>query len=258
MAAEVVDVETGEIEREPDFGALEPERLRPFLIDRQGTTVVLYAGLVAALHAESRGYFALETRIEQLPSPANGQTAVVSARVRILDRSQPDVVLREASGIGDADEGNVSKQMSGAIIRMAETRAKGRALRDLLNVRQVVAEELADAGPAPAQARQDARSGAFSAPVVRAPAAGAGAAPRPVAAQETIQVGGRTLSRSQVLDVYHARFTAAEQAGLQLAPMGTPGGPPSSDAPLPEIVDYCKELTRRLDARSGAVHSSGK
>jgi len=257
MAAEVVDAETGEIERlpnQPDFGALDPERLRPFLIDRQGTTVVLYAGLVAALHAESRGYFALETRIEQLPSPANGQTAVVSARVRILDRSQPDVVLREASGIGDADEGNVSKLMSGAIIRMAETRAKGRALRDLLNVRQVVAEELSDAAPERPQARQDARPASFSPPVVRAPAAGAGAAPRPV---ETIQVGGRTLSRSQVLDVYHARFTAAETAGLQLAPMGTPGGPPSSDAPLPEIVDYCKELTRRLDARSGAVHATG-
>ena len=84
MAAEVVDAETGQIEREPDFGELDPERLRPFLIDRQGTTVVLYAGLVAALHAESRGYFALETRIEQLPSAANGQTAVCSARVRIL------------------------------------------------------------------------------------------------------------------------------------------------------------------------------
>jgi hypothetical protein len=260
MAATMVDAETGEIERlpnQPDFGALEPERLRPFLIDRQGTTVVLYAGLVAALHAESRGYFALETRIEQLPSAANGQTAVVSARVRILDRSQPDVVLREASGIGDADEGNVSKMMAGAVIRMAETRAKGRALRDLLNVRQVVAEELSDAAPERPQTRQDARGRDFGPPVVRPPAAGAGAAPRPVAAQETIQVGGRTLSRGQVLDVYHARLTAAEQAGLQLAPMGQPGGPPSSDAPLPAIVDYCKEITRRLDARSGAVHANG-
>ena len=46
-------------------------------------------------------------------------------------------------------------------------------------------------------------------------------------------------------------------AALQLRE-GTPGGPPSSDAPLPEIVDYCKELTRRLDARPGAVHASAK
>jgi hypothetical protein len=257
MVAEVVervDGETGELTRsEPDFGALDPERLRPFLIDRQGTTVVLYAGLVAALHAESRGYFALETRIEQLPSPANGQTAVVSARVRILDRSQPDVVLREASGIGDADEQNVGRQMTGAIIRMAETRAKGRALRDLLSIRQVVAEELPDAG-APAPARQDARPASFSAPVARPPAAGSGAAPRPV---ETIEVGGRTLTRRDVLEVADGRAALAAEAGLQLAPVGSQGGPPPRTAPLPEIVAFWQEVKRRLDARSGAVHANG-
>jgi hypothetical protein len=251
MVAEVVDVETGEIEREPDFGALDPERLRPFLIDRQGTTVVLYAGLVAALHAESRGYFALETRIEQLPSPANGQTAVVSARVRILDRSQPDVVLREASGIGDADEGNVSKLMSGAIIRMAETRAKGRALRDLLNVRQVVAEELADAGPAPAQTRQDARSGAFEGP----------RGPRPVSppapAEDAIMIDGRRFTHGQAVARTHHWVAEAEKAKLFLAPVGTKGGPPPDDAPTADHVEFCMATKHRLEARSGAVHANG-
>lgn len=259
MAATMVDAETGEVRpREADFGALDADRLRPFLIDRQGATVVQYAGLVLALHAVSDGYFALETRLEQLPAAENGHTAVVSARVRILDRAQPEVTLREASGIGDANAGNVSKMMTGAVIRMAETRAKGRALRDLLNVRMVVAEELGpqgadDAEPSPRPLPPVApRTASFGGPV--------GPHPVPPAppAQDAIEVDGRVFTREQVVAGKHRRLEQAQAAGLFVPALGAVGGPPPDDAPLSPQVEYSKELLRRLEARAGAGRSSAK
>src|SRR5262245_35858307 len=103
------------------FGELDLDKLRPFVVSRNGQDFLLYAGLVTALHAVSDGYFAIETRIEQLPNAENKDTAVCSARVLIYDIDAPDVVRRSASGIGDANAGNVGRAMTGAIIRMAET-----------------------------------------------------------------------------------------------------------------------------------------
>jgi hypothetical protein len=252
--AERVDRETGELLAEEPYRFPEVRIDKKFVTNQLGRDFILSDGLLDGLHQLSGGYFDVDTKIEQLPTGENGQTCVVSATVTVF-HPEEGRVLRRASDIGDASPASVGRGILPHLIRMASTRAVSRALRTLLNVGAVAFEELGPAGAEPAQAHENARPASFSAPVVRAPAVDAGAAPRPV---ETIQVGGRTLSRSQVLDVYHARFTAAETAGLQLAPMGTPGGPPSSDAPLPEIVDYCKELTRRLDSREGGARSAGK
>lgn len=258
---ELVPNEPAAAQEAPGFGPLDYGALRRHVITRQGKDMVLYTGLVQGLHTVSRGFFVIDTRLEQLPTAENKQVAVCSAQVRILDPESPEVVLRSATGIGDAGPENVSKMMLTAIIRMAETRAKARALRDLLGVHLLAFEEL---GPDGAEPGQDAAPPAAGQrepvrPSWGQPASsGSGAAPRPVAAPETIQVDGRTFGRGAVLDVYHTRLTEAERAGLQLGPMGTPGGPPNSDAPLAEIVRFSQDLKRRLEARAGAARASGK
>lgn len=220
----VADPETGELMADAPghaFGDVDVAALRKYVIDRQGKDFLLYSGLVAALHQLSGGYFAIETRVEQLPNAGNGDVAVCSARVAVFDRDAPEITVRAASGIGDASEENVGKQMKNATIRLAETRAKARALRDLMGFDMVTFEELGPAG-----------------------------ADEP--AVDTIEVDGRRYTRGQVLDVYHGRLTQAESVGLQLAPLGTPGGPPSSDAPLSVLVKFSAELKRRLEALSAA------
>jgi hypothetical protein len=107
---------------------------REFLIDRQGKTFVLYAGLLDLAHA--MGLEEIDTQLLQVPSDENGQVAIVRARV-ITKRGR-------FSGIGDASPANVARAMLTATIRLAETRAKARALRDAVNVGVVAFEELGE------------------------------------------------------------------------------------------------------------------
>ena len=79
----------------------------------------------------------------QVPTEANGNVAVVKATVEMEEG-------RTFSGIGDASPGNVGRGIVPHIIRMAETRAKARALRDAVNVGATALEELSDGDEAPA------------------------------------------------------------------------------------------------------------
>jgi hypothetical protein len=56
---------------------------------------------------------------------------------------------RRFSGIGDASPENVGRNIVPHLIRMAETRAKARALRDAVNVGATALEELSDGDDAP-------------------------------------------------------------------------------------------------------------
>ena len=115
-----------------------------YMIERGGRRFVLYAGLLEEAHA--RGLRSIETELLQVPGAENGEVAIARAVVRTEEG--------KFSGIGDASPGNVSKAIAPHIIRMAETRAKARALRDAINVGVAALEELGDEEVAPEPARE--------------------------------------------------------------------------------------------------------
>ncbi len=111
-----------------------------FLITRQGKQYVLFAGLLDEAH--NRGLHGIDTELIQVPEESNGQVAVVKATVEMGDG-------RTFSGIGDASPENVGRSIAPHLIRMAETRAKARALRDAVNVGATALEELSEGDDAP-------------------------------------------------------------------------------------------------------------
>lgn len=111
-----------------------------FLITRSGKQYVLFAGLLDEAH--SRGLRGIDTELIQVPDDQNGNVAIVKATAEMEDG-------RHFSGIGDASPENVGRNIVPHIIRMAETRAKARALRDAVNVGATALEELSDGDDAP-------------------------------------------------------------------------------------------------------------
>jgi hypothetical protein len=107
-----------------------------YMIERQGKRFVLYAGLLEEAH--SRGLRSIETELLQVPAKENGEVAIVKALIRTEEG--------KFAGIGDASPQNVNRAIAPHLIRMAETRAKARALRDAINVGVTAFEELG--GPA--------------------------------------------------------------------------------------------------------------
>ena len=118
------------------------------MIERGGRRFVLYAGLLEEAHA--RGLRSIETELLQVPGAENGEVAIARAVVRTEEG--------KFSGIGDASPENVSRTIAPHIIRMAETRAKARALRDAINVGVAALEELGDEEVAPEPARGETKS----------------------------------------------------------------------------------------------------
>lgn len=93
---------------------------------------VVYAGLLALAH--ELGLEEIDTAIVQVPTEDNGHTAIVRAVVK----GKPGAF----TGIGDASPLNTNRKVARHLIRVAETRAKARALRDLTNVQLIAFEEL--------------------------------------------------------------------------------------------------------------------
>ncbi len=125
-----------------------------YMIERGGRKFVLYAGLLEEAHG--RGLRSIETELLQVPSPDNGEVAIVKAVVRTEEG--------KFSGIGDASPENVSRAIAPHVIRMAETRAKARALRDAINVGVAALEELSG---------DDEGAGSVRPPVAASPSASA-------------------------------------------------------------------------------------
>src|ERR687894_1064930 len=110
------------------------------MITRQGKQYVLFQGLLDEAHTQ--GLRGIDTELLQVPDPDNGQVAIVKAVCEMEDG-------RKFSGIGDASPENVGRNIAPHVIRMAETRAKARALRDAVNVGATALEELSEGDDAP-------------------------------------------------------------------------------------------------------------
>jgi hypothetical protein len=89
-----------------------------------GKEYLLYAALLDRAHQS--GLRRIATTLLQAPDEGNGFVAIVTAQVE-TDRGVFD-------GIGDANPQNVNRSVASHLIRMAETRAKARALRDAVNL----------------------------------------------------------------------------------------------------------------------------
>jgi hypothetical protein len=105
--------------------------------DRSGRVVgtkevVTYRGLLSKAHEE--GLTQVKTKLLQIPDDGNGRTAISKALV--------ETGKGRFEAIGDASPENVNSFIVPHLIRMAETRAKARALRDAVNVGVVSFEEL--------------------------------------------------------------------------------------------------------------------
>lgn len=101
---------------------------KDFIVDIHGTQAVTYEGLLNLFH--ENGGKSIETELvnDNLACPifkavATGEKGVFT-------------------GHGDATKDNVNSMVSQHIVRMAETRAKARALRDYNNIGMVAVEEL--------------------------------------------------------------------------------------------------------------------
>src|SRR5580658_8534283 len=119
---------------------------KEFIVERQGRAFVMYAGLLNLAH--ENGLRSIRTDLIQAPTLENGYVAICAATV-VLDKAGNEQIY---TGIGDAAENNVGPAMRASLIRMAETRAKARALRDAVNVGVSAFEELnetegTDSGP---------------------------------------------------------------------------------------------------------------
>jgi hypothetical protein len=93
---------------------------------------VVYAELLSKAHEE--GLKSIQTQLLLTPNDQNGRLAIVKAIV--------EVERGHFEGLGDADPGSVEDFLAPHLIRVAETRAKARALRDAVNVGVVSFEEL--------------------------------------------------------------------------------------------------------------------
>lgn len=104
------------------------------VIQLQGRAYPTYGAVLDLAHRI--GLLSIETELVQIPGPDNEHTAIVKATVHLAD---PRMVFTD---YGDASPRNVNSRIATALIRMASTRAKGRALRDAVNVGECLLEEL--------------------------------------------------------------------------------------------------------------------
>ena len=181
---------------------------KEFIIELQGKSFVLYAGLLEEAHGQ--GLKEIGTQLLQVPSPENGDVSIVHATVE-TERGR-------FSGLGDASPENTSNMMRAHTIRLAETRAKARALRDAINVGMVALEELGDedaardAGPAPYEpatargyqqpTRPQPGARQPSPPAASAPAAVEEFRPASSQAAEPRELGPRAATEKQLKAIY--------------------------------------------------------
>jgi hypothetical protein len=103
------------------------------VVQLQGRDYVMWAGVLDLAHQS--GLQSIEVNLIQFPAPENGNLAIAQATATFEGG-------RVFTEIGDASVASVGRNIAPHICRMAATRAKGRALRDALNLGETMLEEL--------------------------------------------------------------------------------------------------------------------
>ncbi len=97
-------------------------------------SVLLYARDKCSLRS-------LEVAVTQAPTEANGQMAICTATATF---APPDSEARVFTEVGDASPRSCASGMHPHLVRLAATRAKGRALRDGCGITAALYEEMAE------------------------------------------------------------------------------------------------------------------
>lgn len=115
-----------------------------FMTRSAGGPTMSVDGLVALGHV--KGLWKIDVEILQYPNTDNGRECVCKAIVGGYgwDPIEEKVIRVEFTDIGDASPVNTNGQVAKALIRMASTRAIGRALRKYTNIDMVCTEELGE------------------------------------------------------------------------------------------------------------------
>jgi len=106
-----------------------------FIKNLKGKDFVLYSGVLDQGH--QIGIQSIQIEPVQYPTKENGYEGICKAIITSIDG-------RIFTEIGDANPKNVNAQVSAHVLRVAATRAKARALRDLTNIGMTCLEELTD------------------------------------------------------------------------------------------------------------------
>lgn len=104
-------------------------------INRNGKQFVLYSGLLGLAH--EKGLQSIEEEVLQMPTEENGRFAVCRATITTTNGEV-------FQGLGDASPESVARNIVVHLLRMASTRSKARALRDLSNIGVTALEEISD------------------------------------------------------------------------------------------------------------------
>lgn len=126
----------GQKQRTPEF---DPNNSK-HLVKLQGTPYITVVGLQARLADQGKAIVETDTELLMNPYEKDAEAAVVRFSGWVLDRNGNKHGPFKA--FGDASQKNVGPKLKEALIRMAETRAYGRALRIITRSQYTALEEL--------------------------------------------------------------------------------------------------------------------
>ncbi len=128
-------VPNGEVEDTQFLEKWKPKLDERFIKTIEGRDFVLYSGLLDLAH--QKGLLKIEVDPLQYPNKDNGYFAICKAQVT----SKFGEMFVD---VGDANPNNCNAKVAKHLLRMASTRAKARALRDMDDIGMTCLEELGD------------------------------------------------------------------------------------------------------------------